>query len=73
MLVGVLVTGAGPHSGDAYSERNGLDLELLQHLHSYPGNFSRYQVLKEEQLAQEAVIQAGPAVPVTHSLRSGST
>ena len=25
---------------------------------SYPGNFSRYQVLKEEQLAQEAVIQA---------------
>ncbi len=37
VLVGVLVTGAGPHSGDAYSERNGLDLELLQHLHSYPG------------------------------------
>jgi ATP-binding cassette subfamily F protein uup len=27
-------------------------------LRSYPGNFSRYQVLKEEQLAQEAVIQA---------------
>ena len=25
---------------------------------SYPGNFSRYQVLKEEQLAQEAVINA---------------
>ncbi len=28
------------------------------HLRSYPGNFSRYQVLKEDQLAQEAVIQA---------------
>ncbi len=28
------------------------------HLRSYPGNFSRYQALKEEQLAQEAVIQA---------------
>ena len=28
------------------------------HLHSYPGNFSRYQVLKEEQLQQESVIQA---------------
>ncbi len=28
------------------------------HLHSYPGNFARYQALKEEQLAQEAVIQA---------------
>ena len=27
-------------------------------LRSFPGNFSRYQVLKEEQLAQEAVIQA---------------
>lgn len=27
-------------------------------LRSYPGNFSRYQVLKEEQLAQEAVINA---------------
>jgi len=37
VLVGVLVTGAGPHSGDAESVRNGLDLELWQHLHSYPG------------------------------------
>ncbi len=27
-------------------------------LRSYPGNFSRYQTLKEEQLAQEAVINA---------------
>ena len=27
-------------------------------LRSYPGNFSQYQVLKEEQLAQEAVINA---------------
>ncbi len=27
-------------------------------LRSYPGNFSRYQVLKEEQLAQEAVVNA---------------
>lgn len=39
VLVGVLVTGAGPHSGDAESVRNGLDLELWQHLHSYPGYF----------------------------------
>lgn len=37
VLIGVLVTGAGPHSGDAFSARNGLDLELWQHLHSYPG------------------------------------
>lgn len=36
VVIGVLVTGAGPHSGDAQSVRNGLDLELWQHLHSYP-------------------------------------
>jgi cytochrome c oxidase assembly protein subunit 15 len=36
VLVGVLVTGAGPHSGDSLSVRNGLDLNLWQHLHSYP-------------------------------------
>ena len=36
VVIGVLVTGAGPHSGDAESPRNGLDLELWQHIHSYP-------------------------------------
>lgn len=36
VLVGVVVTGAGPHAGDAEAPRNGLDLELLQHYHSYP-------------------------------------
>lgn len=36
VIVGVLVTGAGPHSGDIEAGRNGLDLELWQHLHSYP-------------------------------------
>jgi cytochrome c oxidase assembly protein subunit 15 len=36
VLIGVLVTGAGPHSGDAQSVRNGLDLEIWQHFHSYP-------------------------------------
>jgi cytochrome c oxidase assembly protein subunit 15 len=36
VVVGVLVTGAGPHSGDAASVRNGLDLEVWQHFHSYP-------------------------------------
>lgn len=36
ILIGVLVTGAGPHSGDEQSVRNGLDLDLWQHLHSYP-------------------------------------
>ena len=37
ILVGVLVTGAGPHAGDALTPRNGLDLEIWQHYHSYPG------------------------------------
>lgn len=36
VLVGVVVTGAGPHAGDAEAPRNGLDLNVLQHFHSYP-------------------------------------
>ncbi|MFM1973419.1 MAG: hypothetical protein RLZZ345_503 [Actinomycetota bacterium] len=40
LAVGVVVTGAGPHAGDANSPRNGLDLEIWQHLHSYPGYLS---------------------------------
>lgn len=37
IVIGVVVTGAGPHAGDADTPRNGLDLELWQHYHSYPG------------------------------------
>lgn len=37
ILIGVVVTGAGPHAGDADTPRNGLDLEIWQHYHSYPG------------------------------------
>jgi len=36
IVVGVVVTGAGPHAGDANTPRNGLDLEIWQHYHSYP-------------------------------------
>lgn len=36
VIVGILVTGAGPHAGDAGAARNGLDPELMQHLHSWP-------------------------------------
>lgn len=36
VIVGILVTGAGPHSGDAETGRNGLDLTIWQHYHSYP-------------------------------------
>ncbi|MCU1416288.1 MAG: heme synthase [Schumannella sp.] len=36
VVVGVLTTGSGPHAGDDASSRNGLDPELLQHIHSWP-------------------------------------
>lgn len=36
VLFGILVTGSGPHAGDADSPRNGLNSELLQHVHSVP-------------------------------------
>ena len=36
LLVGVLTTGSGPHAGDANAPRNGLDPELLQHVHAWP-------------------------------------
>lgn len=36
VLIGVLVTGAGPHAGDEQSVRNGLDLNTWYHFHSYP-------------------------------------
>ena len=37
IVIGVVVTGAGPHAGDVETPRNGLDLEVWQHFHSYPG------------------------------------
>jgi cytochrome c oxidase assembly protein subunit 15 len=36
ICIGILTTGSGPHAGDANAPRNGLNSELLQHLHSYP-------------------------------------
>lgn len=36
VVAGVLTTGAGPHAGDNAAARNGLDPELLQHIHSWP-------------------------------------
>ncbi|ASD22176.1 heme A synthase [Cryobacterium sp. LW097] len=36
IAVGILTTGSGPHAGDADAPRNGLDSELLQHVHSWP-------------------------------------
>ncbi|MBD3940825.1 COX15/CtaA family protein [Microbacterium sp. NEAU-LLC] len=37
VLIGVLTTGAGPHSGDPeVTLRNGFDATLLEHVHSWP-------------------------------------
>jgi heme a synthase len=34
MYVGTIVTGSGPHAGDAAARRNGLDPETMSHLHA---------------------------------------
>ena len=36
VVVGVLVTGSGPHAGDGGAARNGLNPEFMQHVHSWP-------------------------------------
>ncbi len=36
VLLGIVVTGSGPHAGDLDAPRNGLNSELWQHFHSYP-------------------------------------
>ncbi|WP_438353093.1 COX15/CtaA family protein [Microbacterium sp. CJ88] len=36
VLVGILLTGSGPHAGDDAAARNGLDPVLWQHIHSWP-------------------------------------
>lgn len=36
VVVGILLTGAGPHAGDAAAARNGLDPAFWQHVHSWP-------------------------------------
>ena len=33
--MGILLTGSGPHAGDANAPRNGLDSEFIQTVHSY--------------------------------------
>ncbi|NLA64404.1 MAG: heme A synthase, partial [Leucobacter sp.] len=40
IFVGVLTTGAGPHSGDANIQRDGFDATLLSHIHAWPGYIS---------------------------------
>ncbi len=36
VIIGILLTGSGPHAGDDEAARNGLDPILWQHVHSWP-------------------------------------
>jgi cytochrome c oxidase assembly protein subunit 15 len=36
IVMGIVTTGSGPHAGDGGAARNGLNSELLQHIHSWP-------------------------------------
>lgn len=40
VIVGILLTGSGPHAGDGGAARNGLDAEFMQHVHSWPAYFT---------------------------------
>lgn len=53
IIAGVIVTGAGPHAGDAETPRNGLELELWQHFHSYPGYITLGLVVVQLALVRE--------------------
>lgn len=45
IFVGVLTTGAGPHSGDESIVRDGFDATLLSHIHAWPGYLTLALVL----------------------------
>ncbi|MEA9983734.1 COX15/CtaA family protein [Subtercola sp. RTI3] len=36
VIMGILTTGSGPHAGDANTPRNGLNTDVMEHIHSYP-------------------------------------
>jgi heme a synthase len=55
VIVGVVVTGAGPHAGDAATPRNGFDLETWQHYHSWPAYIMTALVLVSLVLASRSV------------------
>ncbi|UVJ37684.1 heme A synthase [Arthrobacter sp. CJ23] len=54
VMLGVVVTGAGPHAGDADAPRNDLDWDLFSHIHAVPAYlitagtlFALYLVLRK--------------------------
>lgn len=61
VVVGILLTGAGPHAGDDEAARNGLDPIFWQHVHSWPAYAT---------LALTLVLVSGAlAIPAVRGLR----
>ena len=68
VIVGVVVTGAGPHAGDATTPRNGFDLETWQHYHSWPAYVMTALVLLSLALAWRSVPNKPASNPAVRSL-----
>jgi cytochrome c oxidase assembly protein subunit 15 len=68
VIVGVVVTGAGPHAGDASTPRNGFDLETWQHYHSWPAYLMTALVLVSLVLASRSVQGPRLSNPAVKSL-----
>jgi cytochrome c oxidase assembly protein subunit 15 len=68
VIVGVVVTGAGPHAGDAATPRNGFDLETWQHYHSWPAYLMTALVLISLLLAWRSVPTSQWSNPAVKSL-----
>lgn len=71
LLFGVLTTGSGPHAGDADAPRNGLDSELLQHIHSWPAYATVALIVLAIVLSASTVRRAWLAVLAGFGLQIG--
>ena len=68
VIVGVVVTGAGPHAGDSLTPRNGFDLETWQHYHSWPAYIMTAMVLLSFVLAWRSIPSKPALNPAVSSL-----
>lgn len=68
VIVGVVVTGAGPHAGDSLTPRNGFDLETWQHYHSWPAYAMTALVVLSLALTWRSVSNKPASNPAVRSL-----
>lgn len=68
VIVGVVVTGAGPHAGDSLTPRNGFDLETWQHYHSWPAYAMTAMVLLSLVLALRSIPSSPSSNPAVRAL-----